>query len=524
MTNYFDKGNFYPPAEHEDRLRRYEENRLLFEGRHKELVDKYQLNPRGKFYVSINLAGLISKKSADFLIGDGITVSAGKKTDSNEQKALERIYEDNHLDVRLYESALGNSYRGDSFFKVRYGYEIEDLDQGLQIGERAVRIESIPAKYVFPETSEYDMKKHVAYHIAIPIKVKTDRDGKRMGDWELEIESHYPNRIVRSTRQLQVIRTDTEGHPESWKIGGLVNPPEGEETGIGTPLVVHIPNYTTDDLELGLDDLSELRPMFDELNNRFSQISNILDKHSDPAMAIPYGVMEVDEFGRPIFKVSESKVFEVSEKDQIPQYITWNGQLQEAYSEIDRLTNEILTVAEIPEVALGKSESGTSGSSGLAIRMRMNSLLSKVKRKRMYYNDGVKKLLVLAQLVEHEGGADVDYEVTVPKLTFTDGLPKDMAEQTSIYLQKTGGATLMSRKTAIMELEGLTEEQAEAEIKRIEVEEDTAREREEESKGDGDVFNRLNAMYDNINKHKPSDFNEPQDEEEQEEDEQHVEE
>ena len=82
----------------------------------------------------------------------------------------------------------------------------------------------------------------------------------------------------------------------------------------------------------------------------------------------------------------------------------------------------------------------------------------------------------------------------------------------------------MSRKTAIMELEGLTEEQAEAEIKRIEVEEDTAREREEESKGDGDVFNRLNAMYDNINKRKPSDFNEPQDEEEQEEDEQHVEE
>jgi len=31
-------------------------------------------------------------------------------------------------------------------------------------------------------------------------------------------------------------------------------------------------------------------------------------------------------------------------------------------------------------------------------------------------------------------------------------------------------------------------------------------------------------MYDNINKRKPSDFNEPQDEEEQEEDEQHVEE
>ena len=520
QLNYFEKGNFFPPVEHEERLRRYEENKLLFEGKHKELVDRYQLNPRGKFYVSVNLAGLISKKSADFLIGDGITVSAGKKTNSNEQRALERLYQDNHLDVRLYESALGNSYRGDAFFKVRYGYEIEDLDEGLQIGERKTHIESIPAKYVYPESSIYDRKKHVAYHIAIPIKVKYGRDGKQMGDWQLELESHYPNRIVRKTKLLQVINQDYDGKPISWKIGPDAVAPTVEETGIPIPLVVHIPNYTTDDLSLGLDDLTELRPMFDELNNRFSQISNILDKHSDPAMAVPFGLMDVDENGRPIFKVSESKVFEVSDKDIVPQYITWNGQLQSAYSEIDRLTDEILTVAEVPEVALGKSSSGTSGSSGIAVRMRMNSLLSKVKRKRMYYDDGVKKLLLLAQMIEHEAGAEVDYEITVPKLVFSDGLPKDRSEETSIYLQKTGGAVLMSRKTALMELEGLTEEQAEAEIERIREEEVEARENEVESTGSGDVFNKLSSMYDNLNASEtPSETQENEIEEENEEEE-----
>lgn len=481
---YFDKGNFYPPVEHEERLQRYEENKLLFEGKHKELVDRYQINPRGKLYVSVNLAGLISKKSADFLIGDGISVSAGKRGNTKEQEALERIYEDNSLDVRLYESALGNSYRGDSFFKVRYGYEIEDAYGELQIGERKARIEQIPAKYVFPETSEYNHKTHVGYHIAIPIKAKKARDGKRMGDWELEIESHYPGEIIRSVRQLKVINTDYDGTPTTWKIGDYVSEPESEETGIPMPLIIHIPNYTTDDNDMGLDDLSELRPLFDELNNRFSQVANILDKHSDPAMAIPSDIMEVDEFGRPIFKVAESKVFEITHKDDIiPQYITWNGQLQEAYNEIDRITNEILTVAEIPEVALGKSESGTSGSSGYAVKMRMNSLLSKVKRKRLYYEDGVKKLLVLAQMLEHEAGADVDYEITVPKLVFTDGLPKDEAEETAIQLQKTGGAKLKSQKSAIMELEGLTEEQAEAEIAQIHKEEEEARERERETTG-----------------------------------------
>lgn len=496
---YFNKGNFFPPIEHEDRLRRYEENKMLFEGDHKSLVDKYQLNPRGKFYVSINLAGLISKKSADFLIGDGVGISAGREADSPEQKALERIYDENHMDVRLYESALGNSYRGDAFFKVRYGHEIEDVSEGIQVGERSARIESLPAKFVFPETSVYDHKRHVGYHIAIPIRMNFGTRATKMGDWVLEIESHYPNRIDRSVKELQVINTDYEGKPTSWKIGDYVATPETEDTGIGLPLVVHIPNYTTDDIDMGLDDLTELRPLFDELNNRFSQISNILDKHSDPAMAIPYGLMDVDEQGRPIFKVSESKVFEISNtKDIIPQYITWNGQLQEAYTEINHLTNEILTVAEIPEVALGKSDSGTSGSSGIAVRMRMNSLLSKVKRKRMYYDDGLRKLILLAQLLEHESGADVDYEVTTPILTFTDGLPKDETEQTSLYLQKTGGAKLLSQKTAMMEFFGLTEQQAEAEIKRIHEEEDLAREREINSTGDGDVFNQLNSMYDNL--------------------------
>ena len=492
---YFEKGNFFPPEEAKERLKRYEENKLLFEGRHRELVDRYNLNPRSRLYISVNLAGLISKKSADFLIGDGITVSAGKDGNSPEQEALERIYESNSLDVRLYESALGNSYRGDSFFKVRYGYEIEGGDERLEIGERMPHIESIPAKYVFPEISDYNAKKHLGYHIAIPMKVKEDRDGKRMGDWELVLESHYPNRILYSRKELKVIRTDYDGTPIEWKIGKLIKEPKEELTGIPFPLIVHIPNYATDDTSLGLDDLTEIRPLFDELNNRLTQIANILDKHSDPAIAIPHDIMEVDDMGRPIFKVSESKVFEVNGKDDIiPQYITWNGQLQEAYSELDRITNEILTVAELPEVALGRSGTGTSGSSGFAIKWRMNSLLSKVKRKRMYYNEGLKQVLLLAQMVEQEAKG-TNYSLTIPKLVFTDGLPKDEAEQTSIYLQKTGGAVLKSRKTALKELEGLTEEQAEAEIAQILLEEKEAREREQETKGDTDLFNKINSLY-----------------------------
>ena len=61
----------------------------------------------------------------------------------------------------------------------------------------------------------------------------------------------------------------------------------------------------------------------------------------------------------------------------------------------------LLTNAEIPAIALGKGDSGTSGSSGLAIKFRMNSLLAKINRKRQFYDKGLKELLITAQMLEH---------------------------------------------------------------------------------------------------------------------------
>jgi hypothetical protein len=203
------------------------------------------------------------------------------------------------------------------------------------------------------------------------------------------------------------------------------------------------------------------------------------------------GLMTEDEHGRPIFNVANSKVFEIdgNSKDIIPQYVTWNGQLQEAYSEIDRLIEMILVTAEIPAVALGKGgDAGTSGASGLAIRFRLNSLLAKIKRKRKYYEKGLKKVFLIAQHLEAVVGV-ADYEITTPKLTFTDGLDKDELQEANLVAIRTGGAVTMSQKTAIMKLDGLTEEQADAEIKRIE--EEQAAQAEKEAIANPSIFNNL---------------------------------
>lgn len=486
--SYFNKGEYFPPVDHQDRIIKYREHKLLAEGNHWELFRKYNVAKSGKGYISVNLAGIIAKKSADFLIGDGVSVSAGKEDNSKEQMAFDRLREDNDLDILFYESALGNAYRGDSFFKVRYGQEFAGL-YPEEFDAKRVRIEAISAESVFPEVAKHNRNLITAYHIAVPIRVSESEDITQPKNFKLQVESHYLGKIEYHEYELSVMATYTDGTPKEYKIGKQIGQTQQVKTGVPSHLVVHIPNFGSDDTWEGIDDLSDMRSLFDELNNRLSQVASIMDKHSNPALAVGMGILTEDEQGRPIFNVADSKVFEIDGKqDIIPQYITWNGQLTEAYSEIDRLISLILTTAEIPEVALGMGDSGTSGSSGLAIKWRMNSLLSKIKRKRKYYEKGLKRIFMVAQYLEQVTGV-ADYEMTQPKLIFTDGLPKDEMEQTNIHIQKTGGAVLMSQKTAIMKLEGLTEEQADAELERIKEEQDAKA--ESEATASPSIFNDM---------------------------------
>ncbi|MDF9638799.1 MULTISPECIES: phage portal protein [Bacillus cereus group] len=472
MTQYFETGNFYPPFEHEDRIAKYKENKRLFMGNHWDVLRKHKTTltreQKNLLYVSVNFPAIIAKKSADFLFGENATYSAGKGDNSTEQLRLDEWVEKNDINILNYESALSNSYRGDAYFKVRYGQEYGG-DLPKELDPHRVIIEQQTAEYVFPETAIGNSKKVIAYHIAVPYQTDNSDNEK----WALDVESHYAGRIEYSSFVIRPINTNVEGEILSWKIQSEdVTKRRTVATGVLFPLVVHVPNFATDDDIFGIDDITELRPIIDEINNRLTQIANILDKHADPAIAVPVGTLQEGDDGMPIFRVGVDKVFEMMGKDDIiPQYITWDGQLQNAFTELDKLVSYLLMIAEIPEVVLGRGDSGTSGSSGLAIKWRMNSLLAKVNRKRQYYNRGLKRIFTIAQLLEKAVGK-ADYTLFTPIVKFKDGLPKDEMEMAQIVATRSGGAVTMSQKSSLMYLDDLTEEQADNEIARIQEEQE----------------------------------------------------
>lgn len=471
----FVKGDFFPPESHLDRIERYRKNKHIIKGNHDQIFNNPYLleNQQQMVFIASNLPGTIVKKSADFLFGETPIFSAGKDDSSEEQLALERLIEENDLNITNYESALGNSYRGDSFYKIRWGQRY-----GGKLPESAdpfrVFIEAQKAEYVFPETLPGDNTSIYAYHIAVPAVIEGTGDQ----EWVLNVESHYPGRIEYSKYVLSPFNhSKYENAYTEWKIvDELVGERRSVETGVPFPLIVHIPNFSTDDDWQGIDDISENESIFYEIDNRLSKIAEILDKHSDPAMAVPAGTLGENEKGEPIFHAGRDKIFEVADKSEvIPQYITWNGQLDAAFKELEVLMDHLLIVSELPPVALGKTDSGTSGSSGFAIKWRMNSLLAKINRKRQYYNKGLKHVLLIAQLLEHaKSDKKPTYEITVPKIKFKDGLPDDEMEQASIAQIRTGGKPTQSQLSAIMEIHGYTEEQARLELERIREEEEAA--------------------------------------------------
>lgn len=463
LQDLFMEGEYFPPVGHQDRIEKYRRNDKLVKGDHHEIFDSEHKND---LYISANFAGLIVRKSADFLLGEKPIISSGKKDGSNEQVMLDRLTKTNNFHRLMYQVALQAAGKGEGFVKIRYGQEYNGAFPDSYDPKRVI-FENIDPTKVFPQAHPLDASKVIAYHIAEPIRVEGDK-------WNLYVESHYAGRIV--YRRFTAVENQTlrNGDITLFKIDEEL--PEYFEvvpTGVPVPLIVHVTNFSDGSTWQGQDDISEHISLFDSINSRITSISNILDKHSDPPLAIPTGLLNVDKDGNTYFNVAVNKVFEVlGKEDIIPQYITnSNPLINDAMKELEYTIDYLLATAEIPNMAVGLKDNGTSGNSGLAIKWRMNTLLSKINRKRHFMEDAMKRILMVGQMLEM-GVTRTDYELTEPVINFNDGLPQDETELANRMSIRTNGSQTLSRKTALMVLDGLTEEQADEEIARIEAEEE----------------------------------------------------
>lgn len=452
----------YPHADSKSRLEQYQHYTRLFDGDHFDAFSIKVDDPKfSKYYaqlryISINFAGLISKVIADFLFSESPTYKA---TDGD-QEYVEGLVKENNLNVQNYESALGNSYLGDAVYKIRIGKR-NSMDE-----KSSVIIEDINPAIYFPHIDPFNVRaKPEVEELSWMFEHATKKYVRQ--------ELHSPGMIEYHMWELQAEKLIRELTPDQVKdelgINGWIT---SEETGIDRNLIVHIPNWKTGKDYFGKSDYFDLESIFYAINNRMTMTDNILDKHSDPILAVPEGVLDEDG------KVNKEKLGMIEIPDGLngkegkPEYIVWNASLDNAFKEVEQLTEYMFMISETSPDILGMGKGKSD--SGRALKLKLLRTIAKASRKKLYYDAGLKEVLYIAQLMAKKWGVKIDGkalqgEPVYPEIIWKDGLPIDEREQIENEALRIN-SELTSRKDSIVRIDGIDEEMAEAKVKEIDAE------------------------------------------------------
>lgn len=435
----FKAGQIWLFEDFEKRRKQYDENKLLFKGDHYEVFAERQFSLehlgdiktdedikdiKAMTYVVTNYCGLLSKLAADMLFGENptfITIGDISKAD----ESIGELVINNNFYTLLYESALGNSHRGDSAIKVRWA-KVPGLE------ERKALIEPQNPRYMFPIVDPGN-KRYVKQWVLCWI-VKSPEYEEKL----LRVEVHERGMIYNYLYKIRNHIVQSEVSFSKYFPGLEIE--EVQETGIDDFLVYHIPNMRDDEDFWGYSDYIDIKSLQDACNNRFSQIDSILDKHADPKMKGPAGALDADG------KIDvNADYFPYSKESVEPGYITWEAKLESAFKEIDYILKMMFLVTETSPAAFGLENGGVS-ESGRALKYRLMRTLSKTARKKRYYDPAIKWALLTAQKVENEWGKG-NYEPAEIEVEWRDGLPDDSLENAEeINLLESAGAISIEEK------------------------------------------------------------------------------
>jgi len=296
--NFIEPGKPWPPPAEEERMERYAENKLLFEGKHDQVYEDWirllREDQQATLEMVLNWHKRLTLLIADLLLGETPKISAGDQ-DSPEQETVERIIEDNGLFNMAYEVTIDVSRYGTGIFKVRY--DGQAIIEGQQ-----------PAIW-FPVVSSDNIKEIQAYVLAWTYEEDTQEKGKTVTRKYLQTEIHKKGKIT------------TAKYPIDNNIIGPAIEQAEQETGVDEFLVVPVNNILTTDRITGLDDYSDLDSIIQEIETRVAQISKILDKHADPNMYGPDSALEKDPTSGHWGYRGGGKYFPVGEGEEPPGYV-----------------------------------------------------------------------------------------------------------------------------------------------------------------------------------------------------------
>ena len=432
-----------------ERLRHYAEYLDFYNGK------QWPKARSGRTNLVVNYARTIVDKSVSYLLGQGINFSVprepgpeGDARAAGAEALLYRLYEENDLDAVDVQAATNGAILGDTVYKLFW-----------DASQKRIRIVNQDPFAFFPRWAEDDVATLLS--ASVVYRLSPEEVARRWGGGETgrgHARGHVHGGDTRNILPVAPSPTLLVPIVETWTPSELVIVAGDKELFRGANVYgfipfVHIPNARPANQFWGVSDLKDLIPLNRELNERMSDMADIIRFHADPPVVFK-GITEHTSLA-----VGPGTVWDVPEGAEV-SLLEWRGQQPAVHLHLERVLRALHDVAETPKTAFG--DAGRI-QSGVALETELQSLIQKTLRKRAWWNAGLRRRNALAlRMAELMGlGSFVPYR---SKVIWAPLLPADLEAdvRNNVALVEAG---LRSRRTA---MDRLGEESPEEEMARVE--------------------------------------------------------
>jgi hypothetical protein len=417
-------------TEHNWRLKRYDQFWNFYRGNQWG----WTRSPDDSF-VTINYCQRIVDTHVDFLMKGGFTVTIPDDPETEEYEpfelefisnALEKVWKVNRRDHMALEMGQMGSITGDVFIKV-------SVRDDFLLGKKVPNIEIIPSQFVFPTFSgPYGPAKKIeSVLIAYP---------------------KYSDQVIMQGVYGEEKR-NIEWHAERWTTDSVTYYTEDgrditEPNLLGIIPVVHIPNYPVVGDFFGRSDLFSVLSLQRELNEKATDISDVINYHGSPITIVKGAKIGNLEKGA-------NRTWSIPADASI-ENLMLKGELEASIGFYNKIRSAMFEIAGVPEQVVAPTHQYQSGS---AQALSYGPLLNARKAKIQTYSYGIKEVNVLIlRMLELIDGDFAEKFKEIPRtakynteVVFPPALPRNEVQE----LQMSEGRLRLGLSSKKMEMEKL---------------------------------------------------------------------
>lgn len=156
------------------------------------------------------------------------------------------------------------------------------------------------------------------------------------------------------------------------------------ENVVGSVPVVHIPNVSISSSPWGQSDIWDIIPLNRELNEKMTEVSDIINYHAAPVTIITGAKASQLERG-------PKKVWAGLPKDAQVFNLESRGEMSGALEYIQFLKRTMHEITGIPEAALGQFQP-VSNTSGVALAIQYQPLMNRYQMKKIHFTKGLERI------------------------------------------------------------------------------------------------------------------------------------